>query len=205
MRTLIAFSLVGTLATTAWARPDHEHAPPGAFRSEVQMRMPVDGRADTAAAARESRPDPWQRAEKPAERGPSSAQAQLPLKSDIAQKAHPGDQREVSARPQALDARAQAQRPSGDLMGRSAAAPTLPIKTEVMMKAQHGDNREPSSSSSSSAAKPADASGTRARNPQQSAPPRLNMTAHDREMICRQAGVCLPQSVASDDTEDKTE
>lgn len=31
------------------------------------------------------------------------------------------------------------------------------------------------------------------------------MTSHDREMLCQIAGVCLPQSRATDDVEDKTE
>jgi hypothetical protein len=79
-------------------------------------------------------------------------------------------------------------------MGRPAEKPALPIKTEVMMKQQHGDNRDgassaPAASSSSAAKKPATAA----------------MTAHDRTMLCKMAGLCLPQAHATDDVEDKTE
>jgi hypothetical protein len=203
MRTIIAFSVTAAVATSAWARPDHDHVPPGAFRSETQMRMPVDGRADTMVRERPNRPDPWEHAAKPAEHAPSAAQSQLPLKSEVAQKAQQGDHREVAAKPQALDAKAQPQQPASDRMGRPEVKPALPLKTEIAIQAQHGgDSREASSSSSSPNAKPDD---KRAKNPQQAPPPRLNMTAHDRQMLCRQAGVCLPQSVATDDVEDKTE
>jgi hypothetical protein len=203
MRILIAFSVIAGVASAAWAKPDHDHVPPGAFRSETQMRMPTDGRGDTVSRERSSRPDPWEHAARPVERAPSSAQVQLPLKSEVAQKIQQGDHREVTGKPQALDARAQPQQPTTDRMGRTAAAPALPLKTEVLIQAQHGgDSRE---ASSSSAAPNAKADDKRAKNPQHAPPPRLDMTAHDREMLCRQSGVCLPQGHATDDVEDKTE
>src|SRR5437016_5856485 len=124
MRSLIALSLVAGLTAAAWARPDGNNdrpPPPSMMRSEVQMRLPVDGRGDTVAPMRESRPEPWQRAE----RGPQSNRAptgarrlDLPLKSEVMHKAHPGDQRDVTPKPQALDARAQQQKPAGERMGR---------------------------------------------------------------------------------------
>ena len=201
MRSLIALSLVGGLTAPAWARPDGNNdrpPPPSMMRSDVQMRMPVDGRGDTVAPMRESRPEPWQRAERPqAERAPSGAQrADLPFKSDVMQKAHPGDQREMAPKPQALDARAQNQAPAGDRMGRPEAKPTLPIKTEVMMKQQHGDNRDSSPASSGSAAKSSASSSTASH---------ATMSSHDRQMLCKMAGLCLPQAHATDDVEDKTE
>ncbi|HEY2746581.1 MAG TPA: hypothetical protein VGL86_18240 [Polyangia bacterium] len=195
MRSLIAFGLVCGMTAPVWARPDGNNdrpPPPSMMRSEVQMRMPIDGRGDTASMMRESRPDPWQRAEKPqAERAPTSAQrADLPLKSDVAQKAHPGDSRDVQPKPQALDARMQNQKPADDRMGRPEQKPALPIKIEVAMKQQGGEIGE--GGASGSAAKKS-ASGA------------VKMTAHDRDMLCRTAGVCLPASHATDDTEDKTE
>ena len=203
MRILIAFSVIAGVASAAWAKPDHDHVPPGAFRTETQMRMPVDGRGDTMTREKPSRPDPWEKQARPAERAPTAAQAQLPLKSEVALKAQQGDHREVASKPQALDAKAQPQKPAGDLMGRAAAKPALPLKTEIAIQAQNGgDSRESSSSSAAPSAKPDD---KRAKNPQQAKPPRLNMSAHDREMLCRQSGVCLPQSQATDDVEDKTE
>ncbi len=200
MRSLVALSLLGGLTATAWARPDGNNdrpPPPSMMRPEVQMRMPVDGRGDTVAPMRESRPEPWQRAERPsAERAQTSApRMDLPLKSDVAQKAHPGDQRDMAPKPQGLDARAQNQKPVDDRMGRPAEKPALPIKTEVMMKQQHGDNRDGASTT------PAAASAGK----QGSAQTRAAMTPHDRQMLCKMAGVCLPQSHASDDVEDKTE
>lgn len=207
MRILIAFSVIAGVASAAWAKPDHDHVPPGAFRSETQMRMPSDGRGDTMMRERPSRPDPWERAGRSVERAPSSAQPPLPLKSEVAQKVQQGDHREVTARPQALDAKAQPHKPApnpGDLMGRAAARPALPLKTDVAIQAQHGgDSREASSSSAAPNAKSDDA--RRAKNPQQAPPPRLNLTAHDRDMLCQTSGVCLPQSRATDDVEDKTE
>ena len=201
MRSFIALSLVAGLSAPAWARPDGNNdrqPPPSIMRSDVQMRMPVDGRGDTVAPTRESRPEPWQRADRPqVVRAPTGAtRMDLPLKSDVMQKAHPGDQREVGNKPQALDAKVQNQKPAGDRMGRPELKPELPIKTEVMMKQQHGDNRDSSPSSSGSAAK--QQSGAQK-------PASASMTPHDREMLCKMAGLCLPQAHASDDVEDKTE
>ena len=200
MRSLVALSLVAGLTAPAWARPDGNNdrpPPPSMMRSDVQMRMPVDGRGDTMAPVRESRPEQWQRAERPqVDRAPTGAQRMdLPLKSDVLQKAHPGDQRDVSPKPQALDARVQDQKPTGDRMGRPEAKPALPIKTEVMMKQQHGDNRDSSTSSSGSAAKQQGGAQK---------PATASMTPHDRQMLCKMAGLCLPQARASDDVEDKT-
>ena len=201
MRSFIALSLVAGLSAPAWARPDGNNdrpPPPSMMRSEVQMRMPVDGRGDTVSPMRESRPDPWQRADRPqADRAPTAAtRMDLPLKSDVMQKAHPGDQREVTGKPQALDAKAQNQKPAGDRMGRPEQKPELPIKTEVMMKQQHGDNRDSSPSSSGSAAKQQSSAQKRGT---------ASMTSHDRDMLCKMAGLCLPQAHAGDDVEDKTE
>jgi len=198
MRSFLALSIVAGLAAPAWARPDGNNdrpPPPSMMRQEVQMRMPVDGRGDTPSMMRDFKPEPWQRAERPVDRAPTSAQRMdLPFKSEVAQKAHPGDTRDVTPKPQGLDARVQDQKPAGDRMGRPVEKPALPIKTEVMMKQQHGDNRDgastaPAASSQSAAKKPATAT----------------MTPHDRELLCKMAGVCLPQAHATDDVEDKTE
>ena len=199
MRSLIALSLVGGLAAPALARPDSSNdrpPPPSMMRQEVQMRMPVDGRGDTMAPVRESRPEPWQRAERPAQdRAPTGAQRMdLPLKSNVAQKAHPGDSREMAPKPQGLDARVQNQKPADDRMGRPEQKPALPIKTEVMMKQQHGDNRDSSTVPAASSAGRSSARSSTAK-----------MTPHDRDMLCRMSGVCLPQAHATDDVEDKTE
>ena len=148
---------------------------------------------------RESRPEPWQRPERPAQdRAPTGAQRMdLPLKSDVAQKAHPGDAREMAPKPQGLDARAQSQKPASDRMGRAESKPALPIKTEILMKQEHGDNRDAATATAAgSAAKQSSASAHK-----QTA----TMTAHDRDMLCRMSGVCLPQAHAGDDVEDKTE
>ena len=88
------------------------------------------------------------------------------------------------------------EKPAGDRMGRPEMKPELPIKTEVMMKQQHGDNRDSSTASSGSAAK--HESGAQK-------PATASMTPHDREMLCKMAGLCLPQAHAGDDVEDKTE
>ena len=194
MRSLVALSLVGGLTATAWARPDGNNdrpPPPSMMRPEVQMRMPIDGRGDTMGAMREARPEPWA-ARPQAERPTTGTQRpDLPLKTEVLQKAHPGDQRDMAPKPQALDARAQNGKPAGDRMGRPAEKPALPIKTEILMKQQHGDNRDASPAAASSAAK--------------QTKPSAAMTSHDREMLCRMAGVCLPQAHATDDVEDKTE
>jgi hypothetical protein len=203
MRSLIALSFVVGLAAPAWARPDGNNdrpPPPSMMRSDVQMRMPVDGRGDTMAPMRESRPEPWQRATNEVarpqvDRAPTGAQRMdLPFKADVMQKAHPGDAREMTPRPQALDARAQAQTPASDRMGRPEAKPALPIKTDVMMKQQHGDNRDGATASPSGSAGKQTAAGAQAK-----------MTPKDREMLCKMAGLCLPQARATDDVEDKTE
>lgn len=197
MRSLVVLSLVGGLTAIAWARPDGNNdrpPPPSMMRQEVQMRMGVDGRGDTMGSMRESRPEPWRVDRPQAERPVTGAQRpDLPLKSEVLQKARPGDQRDMSPKPQALDARAQKQKPVDDRMGRPAEKPALPIKTEIMMKQQHGDNRDGASTpaASASATKPAAATAT--------------MTSHDRQMLCKMAGVCLPQAHATDDVEDKTE
>jgi hypothetical protein len=193
MRSLFALSLVCGMTAPALARPDGNDRPPppSMMRSEVQMRMPVDGRGDTASMARDARPDPWQRAEKPqVDRAPTSARAELPLKSDVAQKAHPGDARDMQPKPQGLDARMQNQKPADDRYGRPEQKPALPIKIEVAMKQQGGEIGE--GNASGSAAKKSASGGAK-------------MTPHDRDMLCRTAGVCLPASHATDDTEDKTE
>jgi hypothetical protein len=212
MRSLIALSLVGAVCGPAWARPDHDQVPPGAFNRDVQMRMPVDGRGDSAShQMREARPEPWQRAERPSapstmDRAPTGAtRADLPLKSEIAQKAHPGDHREINARPQALDARAQTVTPANDRMGRPEAKPALPIKIDVAMKAQHGDQLEPSSNGK--AAKPADQSTAKAVASSQKSDKGVHesMSPDQKKMLCALAGVCLPQSIGSDDVEDKVE
>jgi len=202
MRSLVVLSLVGGLTAIAWARPDGNNdrpPPPSMMRQEVQMRMPVDGRGDTMGPMREARPEAWQRAERPqAERPATGAQRpDLPLKSEVMQKAHPGDQRDMAPKPQALDARAQAQRPAGDRMGRPVEKPALPIKTEIMMKQQHGDNRDGAST--------APAAGSAAKSSGAQKPSTATMTPHDRQMLCQMAGVCLPQAHATDDVEDKTE
>lgn len=202
MRSLVVLSLVGGLTAIAWARPDGNNdrpPPPGMMRQEVQMRMPVDGRGDTMGAIRESRPEPWQRAERPqAERPATGAQrADLPLKSEVLQKARPGDQRDMAPKPQALDARAQNQAPAGDRMGRPVEKPALPIKTEIVMKQQHGDNRDGAST--------APAAGSAAKSAGAARPATATMTPHDRQMLCKMAGLCLPQAHATDDVEDKTE
>ena len=209
MRSLVALSLVGAVCGPAWARPDHDRAatservPPGAFRSEVQMRMPVDGRGDTATQPRESKPEPWMRAERPqgtVDRAPTSApRADLPLKAEIAQKAHPGDHRDGNAAPQALDARAEAAKPADDRMGRPAEKPALPLKVDVVMKAQHGDQIEPTAQPGSGAAKSADQRAAPKGKPQHDA-----MTREQRQMLCQLAGVCFSAGAGSDDVEDKT-
>jgi hypothetical protein len=203
MRTLIALSLIGGLTAPAWARPDGNDRPPppSMMRSDVQMRMPVDGRGDTMAPMRESRPEAWQRATpqeaRPTQdRAPTGAQRMdLPLKSDVAQKAHPGDSRDMAPKPQGLDARAQNQKPANDRMGRAEQKAALPIKTEILMKQEHGDNRD-------AATAPAAGSAAKQSSAQK---PAATMTAHDRDMLCRMSGVCLPQAHAGDDVEDKTE
>jgi hypothetical protein len=200
MRSFLALSLVAGLAAPAWARPDGNNdrpPPPSMMRQEVQMRMPVDGRGDTPSMMRDYKPEPWQRAERPAQdRAPTGAQRMdLPFKSEVAQKAHPGDARDMTPKPQGLDARVQDQKPAGDRMGRPEQKPALPIKTEVMMKQQHGDNRD-----GASTAPAAGASQSAAKQPATA-----TMTAHDREMLCKMAGLCLPQARATDDVEDKTE
>lgn len=205
MRSLVALSLVGAVCGPAWARPDHDHVPPGAFRSDVQMRMPVDGRGDSASQQlRDARPEPWQRAERPVDRAPSGAtRAELPLKSEIAQKAHPGDQREVTKTPPALEARAQNAKPADDRMGRPEQKPQLPIKIDVAMKMQHGDQLE--STANPSVAKPVGQSSATAQPRSQSGKPEPEaITAQQRQMLCHLAGVCLPAAHASDDVGDKT-
>lgn len=210
MRSFIALSLVAGLTAPAWARPDNNDRPPppSMMRSDVQMRLPVDGRGDTMAPMRESRPEPWQRptneaARPQVDRAPTGAQRMdLPLKSDVMQKAHPGDRREENAKPQALDARVQNQKPAGDRMGRPEAKPALPIKIDVMMKQQHGDNGDSSTAPAGSAAKPV---GAKQPAGQQQRPATAGMTPHDRQMLCKMAGLCLPQAHATDDVEDKTE
>jgi len=198
MRSLVALGLVCGMTAPAWARPDGNNdrpPPPGMMRSDVQMRMPVDGRGDTMSQIRDARPEPWQRAERPqVDRAPTTPRMELPLRSDIAQKAHPGDARDMQPKPQALDARMQNQKPADDRMGRPEQKPTLPIKIEVSMK-QHGGE----------VAQEAASGGSTAQQKKASAPATAKMTPHDRDMLCRTAGVCLPQSHATDDSEDKTE
>lgn len=192
MHRLIAFGLIAGLSAPAMAHPDHDRPPPPSMmRSDVQMRMPVDGRADTQSFIRDSKPEPWQRAERPADRAPTGAQRMdLPLKSELLQKAHPGDARDTTPKPQALDARAVDAKPAGDRMGRPEAQPALPIKMDVAMKAQGGDSREPTAAKST-----APEAGAR----------HASMTPHDKQMLCKMAGVCLPAANATDDVEDKTE
>ncbi|HEX6835856.1 MAG TPA: hypothetical protein VF334_04750 [Polyangia bacterium] len=103
----------------------------------------------------------------------------------------------MSPKPQALDARAQNQKPVDDRMGRPVEKPALPIKTEIMMKQQHGDNRDGAST--------APAAGSAAKSSSAQRPSTAIMTPHDRQMLCKMAGVCLPQAHATDDVEDKTE
>lgn len=194
MRSLIALGLVCGVTAPAWARPDGNNdrpPPPSMMRQEVQMRMPVDGRGDTASMMRDARPEPWQRAERPqqAER-PTTQRMDLPLKSDVAQKAHPGDTRDMQPKPQGLDARMQNQKPAGDRLGRPEQKPALPIKIEVSMKQHGGEVAQEAASGGSTAKKTAQGA---------------KMNPHDREMLCRTAGVCLRQSHATDDSEDKTE
>lgn len=189
MRRLAAFGLVAGLCAPALAHPDHDRPPPPSMmRQEVQMRLPVDGRADTQSFVRDAKPEPWQRAERPAERAPTGAQRMdLPLKSDVQQKLRPGDTRDTTPKPQALQARPVDAKPAGDRMGRPEAKPALPIKIDVAMKLSGGDDREPS------AAKPAaHEAGARA----------AAMNPHDKQMLCKMAGVCLPQGKSSDDVED---
>jgi hypothetical protein len=164
------------------------------MRSDVQMRMPVDGRGDTMSQVRDARPEPWQHAERPqVDRAPTTPRMDLPLKSEVAQKAHPGDARDMQPKPQGLDARVQNQKPTGDRFGRPEAKPALPIRGDVMLKLER-EGAE--AASTGSAAKPA---GQGARGAA------TKMTPQDKEMLCRMAGVCMPQGHASDDNEDKTE
>src|SRR2546421_11602115 len=103
MRSLIALSLVGGLAAPAWARPDNDRSPPpSVMRQEVQVRMPIDGRGDMVVPLRESRPEPWQRAERPTQdRAPTGAQRMdLAFKRDVAQKAQPGGSRGMAQKRQ---------------------------------------------------------------------------------------------------------
>jgi hypothetical protein len=199
MRSLVALSLVCGMAAPALARPDGNNdrpPPPSVMRSDVQMRMPVDGRGDTMSQVRDARPEPWQHAERPqVDRAPTTPRMDLPLKSEVAQKAHPGDARDMQPKPQGLDARAQNQKPATDRMGRAEQKPALPIKTEILMKQEHGDNRD-------AATAPAAGSAAKQSSAQK---PAATMTAHDRDMLCRMSGVCLPQAHAGDDVEDKTE
>jgi len=179
MRSFLALSLVAGLTAPAWARPDGNNDR-------------HDGRGDTPSMMQQQRPEPWQRPERPQAERPQTQRMDLPFKSEVMQKAHPGDARDVTPKPQALDARVQDQKPAGDRMGRPVEKPVLPIKTEVMMKQQHGDNRDGASSAA--------ASGSAAKQPATA-----TMTAHDRQMLCKMAGLCLPQAHATDDVEDKTE
>ena len=117
MRSLIALSLVGGLAAPAWARPDGNNdrpPPPSMMRSgcadaharrRARRHDGADAREPAGAVAARRRPQ--------ADRAPTGAQRMdLPLKSDVAQKAHPGDSRDMAPKPQALDARAQSQKPA---------------------------------------------------------------------------------------------
>jgi hypothetical protein len=185
MRSLIALGLVAGLSAPAMARPDHHRPPPpGALRSDMQMRMPTEMRVD--------KPEPWMRAERPQpERPPTSAQrADLPVKTEVMMKAHPGDSREVAAKPQGLAAQpTAAAKPADDRFGRPEAKPAVPLKTDVVIKMQAGDRTE----SAPAARSAAHAAGGGDKQP---------MTAKDKEMLCKMVGVCLPSGQHSDDPQD---
>ena len=212
MRSLVALGLVCGMTAPAWARPDGNNdrpPPPGMMRSDVQMRMPVDGRGDTMSQIRDARPEPWQRAERPqVDRAPTTPRMELPIRSDIAQKAHPGDARDMQPKPQGLDARVQNQKPANDRFGRPEAKPALPIRSDVMLKLER-EGAEASSNGSlakpvgQTAKDPAAATGSASKSQAQARDQQL--TPHAKEMLCRTAGVCLPQAHATDDSEDKTE
>jgi hypothetical protein len=193
-KTLSLVGLSALVALPAFANPwDHSAAPPPTtMRPEMQMRTNVDGRGDLHEA-------PTGRAEMPSASRPQAermthAQPQLPIRNDVAMRAHPGDQGEDAAPAGPLarkDEVAPAQKPNIDLMGRKEAGPPVQLKTQVMLKLQGEESPE------SDAAKGSLGQG--------GASKQRPISAQEQKMLQKKLGMRLPgPAIGSDDPDDKT-
>jgi hypothetical protein len=191
---LLAVPALALLSAPAMAKPD---LPPGTLRTEVQMRIQADGRADRQIehAARPSA-DAYQstaRDQKPTfDRLGRESHFVAPLKASIALKIQNGDNREGSSAARQAAATPQAAQ-SKDNLRPSHFAP--PLKTQIALKIQNGDNRD--TASGKGASRPAD----RSAKDEHKAP----LSKSQKEALCRQTGVCIPYLQGSDDADDKVE
>lgn len=210
---LVAVGVFGSLglAGSALAKPwDRENAspPPGAFRSEIQLRGSVDGRADLHAD-RASRPDPYSmETAKPApDRDVGQAKAPPPVqfKAEITMRMQHGDNREGGSASQVSSTAAQ--RPTVDnSFGRQAKPAPIPLKSEVALRLQGEGNRDDGSASKRDAADKRDRNSKEQHLTVKHVGSNANapLSPDEKTALCKHTGVCVPVYLESDDVSDKT-
>jgi hypothetical protein len=206
---LLAVGFTIGLAGTAGARPwDHDHsaAPTHGLRPEIANRIQVDGRADRAQE-HVSRPEPSARPQaRPDNNVGQAKHFALPLKSDIAMKARPGDDRESGAAKSPTAKPVDQSNAVDNSFGRVKSHFALPLKRDIALKARPGDDREDSRPTGAMAStKDAHAEKILGKHGITFNSAARPTSASDKLSLCRHTGVCLPSASGSDDTEDKTE
>jgi hypothetical protein len=199
---LLAIPALALLSAPVLAKPPTD-LPPGSFRPDFSVRMSTfsDGRGDRGDApahALTGGRDTYDRAQNPSHERTWDAlgresHVQAPIKADVALKMQHGDNRDGGAS-QAAAARSSTSQQKDDRMGRQAQQPPVQLKPQVQLRLQNGDSRESSAAKAAPAARTTDA--------QQQAKP---LSRAQKELLCKQTGVCMPAAAGSDDVEDKTE
>jgi hypothetical protein len=138
--TLFTAASALALSLPAWANPPRD-PPPQVMRPDIQLHNSTDGRGDMHEAAARNMEPPA--AVKPAPESLSHRDMQLPIKSEVAMKARPGDDKDNATGQQVVKANPQSQPAArDDRMGRPDAPPPVQIKTQVMLKLQGDESPE---------------------------------------------------------------
>ncbi len=186
MRMLLSFAVLALTASPAMAGD-----PP--FKSEYRMRMNQDGRADLRDAI-SNRRDAYDRnasthKETGSERIHREVTPPVPLKADIALRLQHGDNREGNSKNAA--ARPQVSENQGQIKH----MPPVPFKADIALRMQHGDNREGDSKTSTGSAQKKDTASKGAFY--------HVLSMDQKEALCRQTGVCLPQKFNTGEADEK--
>jgi hypothetical protein len=190
MRMLLSFAVLALTASPAIAELP--------FKGEYKVRLSSDGRAEQREDI-SSRRDAYDRA--PSRAGSTGSERiarditpPVPLKADIALRMQHGDNRDGADKQHSGVSR-QAQNNQPETY-KERQKPPIPLKMDIAIKLQHGDNREGADKNTSS--------GLAQKTNTTSKGVFYHVLSMDqKEALCRQTGVCLPQKFNTGDSDEK--
>ena len=190
MRMLLSFAVLALTASPAMAELP--------FKGEYKVRISSDGRAEQREEINKSR-DAYDRA--PSRAGSTGSERiareitpPVPLKADIALRMQHGDNRDGADKQHSgVSRQAQSNQPE---TYKERQKPAIPFKMDIAIKMQHGDNREGDSKTTSS--------GLAAKSNTASKGAFYHvLSMEQKEALCRQTGVCLPQKFNTGEADEK--